>query len=240
VAVLRYDKRTKVYSTQVLAQISNVTVKEEVLDDAIAAAAQLRTTPKVDARRIFIVGHSLGAMLTPRIAKLDPDLAGFVMLAAPTRPMEQLIVDQTKYLLTLNGPINAAGQKELDDITADMNRVRGLKPSVPPPTTQIFHVPASYWLDLRAYDAIATCREITIPVLILQGGRDYQVTMVDFEGWQKAMADRTNVTLKLYPMLNHTFIAGSGRSTPDEYDRPGHVADEVIEDVARFVTAVKP
>jgi dienelactone hydrolase len=239
VAVLRYEKRTKVYPAQMTAQISNLTVKEEVLDDVIAAAAQLRTTPKIDPHRIVVVGHSLGAMLTPRIAALDPNLAGFVMMAAPTRPLEQLFLDQTKYLLTLNGPLDAAGHKQLDQVAAEVKRVQELKPSDAPSTTQLLNAPASYWLDLRAYDSIAACRSIARPVLILQGGRDYQVTTVDFEGWQKALTGRKNVTLKMYPALNHPFIAGTGKSTPSEYDKPGHVDEQVIDDVARFVQQIK-
>ncbi len=74
-------------------------------------------------------------------------------------------------------------------------------------------------------------------MLVLQGGRDYQVTTANFERWQTALADRTDVETKLYPSLNHLFMEGSGKSTPEEYQRPGHVANQVIEDIARWLTA---
>ena len=53
-----------------------------------------------------------------------------------------------------------------------------------------------------------------MPMLILQGERDYQVTMADLHGWRDALSDRTDVTIKSYPALNHLFIAGEGKSTP--------------------------
>ena len=85
IAVLRYEKRTKVYEKE-LAGTRDMTIKDEVLDDALAALGLLRATPGVDRRRVFVAGHSLGALLAPRIAVLDGSLAGVVLLAAPSRP----------------------------------------------------------------------------------------------------------------------------------------------------------
>jgi len=59
--------------------------------------------------------------------------------------------------------------------------------------------------------------------------------MADFEGWKKALVGRSNITLKSYPALYHLFIAGSGPSTPAEYQQPGHVSEEVIADVAAWI-----
>ncbi|HYO12573.1 MAG TPA: YCF48-related protein, partial [Thermoanaerobaculia bacterium] len=95
--------------------------------------------------------------------------------------------------------------------------------------------PASYWLDLRGYHPPAVARELKQPFLILQGERDYQVTMEDYELWRKALADRKNVTFKAYPDLNHLFMEGKGKATPEEYGRPGHVAAGVVEDVAGWI-----
>jgi fermentation-respiration switch protein FrsA (DUF1100 family) len=72
-------------------------------------------------------------------------------------------------------------------------------------------------------------------MLILQGERDYQVTMEDFKKWNAALGGRSNVTLKSYPGLNHLFIAGTSRSTPLEYDQPGHVDERVIDDIASWI-----
>ena len=74
-----------------------------------------------------------------------------------------------------------------------------------------------------------------VPLLVLQGERDYQVTLDDFAGWKKALAGR-KATLKSYPELNHLFMDGKGKATPAEYGKAGHVAKAVIDDVAAWIT----
>ncbi|MRR30889.1 hypothetical protein EG834_11325, partial [bacterium] len=93
----------------------------------------------------------------------------------------------------------------------------------------------AYWLDLMAYDPVSTAASLDMPMLILQGERDYQVTMTDFAAWQTALSGRQKVTLKSYPALNHLFIAGQGPSLPAEYQLAGHVDAAVIDDIASWI-----
>ncbi len=96
IAVLRYDKRTRTHGNRV-AGLRDFTVKEEVIDDALAAVKKMRETRGVRADRVFVLGHSLGGMLAPRIAAGDPSIAGLIVMAGAARPLEQAIVDQTRY-----------------------------------------------------------------------------------------------------------------------------------------------
>lgn len=96
-------------------------------------------------------------------------------------------------------------------------------------------VSAHYWLDLRGYKPEEVAKTLKEPILILQGGRDYQVTRADFEGWKQALSSKRNVVFKLYPELNHLFIAGEGKSTPTEYGKAGHVSEQVINDIANWI-----
>jgi uncharacterized protein len=73
-------------------------------------------------------------------------------------------------------------------------------------------------------------------MLFLQGERDFQVTLNDFSKWKSALGERRDVTLRSYPALNHLFIAGSGPSLPAEYPVPGYVADDVIRDIAGWIS----
>jgi dienelactone hydrolase len=229
VVVLRYEKRTRQYPAK-MAAMEKLTVREETVEDAVRAAAALRAQPEVDAKRVFVLGHSLGGNLAPRIAQADAKLAGLVLLAGSVRPLEDAVLEQSEYL--------GATPADLQTMRAQVAKVKALEPGdedAPPVRVGPVSAPVSYWLDLKAYDPTAVAKKLTIPMLILQGERDYQVSMKDFELWKSAAGSRKNVTLRSYPALNHLFIAGEGKSLPTEYNKPGHVAPEVIDDIAKFV-----
>lgn len=126
IAVLRYEKRSRAHGPQ-MAALASMTVKDEVVDDALAAAALLRASPKIDPARVFVLGHSLGGMLVPRIAAGDPNLAGAIVMAGAARPLEQAIVEQTKYLAGADGTVTADEQKQIDDAAKVAGEVRALE-----------------------------------------------------------------------------------------------------------------
>jgi len=214
IAVLRYDKRTLAHPRECTA-MHNFTVNQETVEDAVRAAALLRRQEHVDPRRVFVLGHSLGGNMAPRIMQADPKLAGAIVLAGNVRPIEELIVEQVEYLST------AASKEQLDALKRD-------------PWKALPGIPESYRSDLKGYNPVDLARRSQIPMLILQGERDYQVTMKDFALWKSGLAGRRDVTLRSFPALNHLFIAGEGKSTPQEYDKPAHVAPEVIDAIATW------
>ncbi|HEV3253938.1 MAG TPA: alpha/beta fold hydrolase [Candidatus Acidoferrales bacterium] len=242
VAVLRYVKRTQQYGVQSSTEPNALTVNDETVDDARTAAALLAKQPGIDPRRVYVVGHSLGGMMGPRIASGDAAIAGLILLAGNTRPLEVLILDQLRYIATL--------QREPKDkeevrqrITAAEETAREIESPDLKPGMMVSvlgtKAPASYFLDLRDYHPAEVAAKLTIPILILQGGRDYQVTSADFEGWQKALAGHSNATLKMYPAMSHLFIAGTGAASPEDYKKPGHVSEEVIRDMAAWIATGK-
>lgn len=234
IAVLRYDKRSKVYAGKV-ANLANLTVKQEVIDDALTAVNTLRAQPRIDPTRLFVLGHSLGAMLIPRIAAGDESLAGVIVLAGAARPLEQAILDQTRYLATAQGASTPAAQARIDDAEKLVATVRALTPEDAKSPKLIFGAPASYWLDLRGYDPPTAAKSVTQPMLVLQGERDYQVTMDEYARWKTALASKANATFHSYPALNHLFIAGTGKSLPAEYETAGHVDEAVVRDIGEWI-----
>lgn len=233
IAVLRYDKRSFVEPERFTGHV--YTVQEEVLDDALAAAEHLHFVSELDSSRIFVLGHSLGGMLAPRIAKLDPRIAGLILLAAPTRPLTEVIREQIEYLARQDSVNMPPAQREAT--IAELARIAELTDSAVAETVQILGAPPAYWLDLRAYNQIAVASALNVPMLILQGTRDFQVTAQDFAGWERMLAGRKDVTLKRYSGLNHLFMEGKGPSTFAEYQRPGHVSAAVIADIAEWILA---
>ncbi len=239
IAVLRYDKRTKVYGAKIVADPkfeAGLTVKEETIDDALAAAALLRETAKVDKARVFILGHSLGGFLMPRIALAAKPLglAGFISLAGLTRPLDDTILRQVMYLS--GGDTSEETRKRLEGLKADVARLKALVPADKGSTVKLLGAMPTYWLDLRGYNPPELAKSVAKPMLILQGSRDYQVTTEDFKNWKTALGSRQDVELHLYPKLNHFFFEGQGLPTPNEYIQiHGSVAPYVIGDIAAWI-----
>jgi hypothetical protein len=242
IVVFRYTKRTLKYGDQSNADPAKLTVDDETMSDARVAAALVGKQPKVDPKRVFVVGHGLGGYLAPRIAADDPQIAGIVMLAANTRPLEQLLLDEVHYLIANSGTAPTADdQKQIAAVEEGVKKIES--PDLKPGETITLlasALPSSYWLDLRSYNPIAAAEALKIPMLILQGERDFQVPpATNFDQWKTALAGRANVNLKSYPNLNHLFFTGSGPSLPQEYEKPGHVDDQVVTDIAAWITSGK-
>jgi len=228
VAVLRYDKRS--FACDVAGPI---TLDELVVNDALAALDRLEAHERIDPR--IVVGHSLGGMAAPRIAARAGDLAGAVMLAANVRPLHEMIVAQTEYLVELDGRVTDAERRILDERRAAADRIDS--GSVPAEET-VLGAPGAFWNSLAEYDQVDTAESVSIPLYFLQGDRDYQVPPKgNFERWKAALGDEEAVAFELYDDLNHLFMPGSGRATPDEYTRPNNVAERVVEDLAEWAKA---
>ena len=236
IAVLRYDKRTKVFARQIAATINTLTVKEETIDDAIAAVNWLRQNEQIDAQRIYVLGHSLGGMVIPRIGKLDPKIAGFIIMAGNARPLEDLILDQYAYIFSLDDKLTDTEKAHLEQIKKQVANVKDptLSPDTPAADLPL-GLPAAYWLDLQEYKPASLAKELSQPMLILQGGRDYQVTKADYDLWKDALSLKKNVTFKWYENLNHLFISGKGKITPSEYEKSGYVDETVIKDISTWI-----
>lgn len=235
VAVLRYDKRTYLYGNQ-LAQLTDITVQDETIDDVVYALDYLQTLDNIDTEHIYIAGHSLGGYLIPRIAAQTPEAAGYILLAASARPMEDLLLEQTEYILSLEKSLDDTSKEKLLKQTQDMvNTIKALTPDSEYTADQLGGIPASYWLDLKNYDPIAEVQGINKSFLVLQGGRDYQVTKTDYDLWQSAFGEYSDVHFRFYDNLNHLFMSGTGKSVPNEYQQKNTVDTVVGKDIANFV-----
>ncbi len=236
IVVLRYDKRTKVYGQQMSALA--FTLKEETIDDAVRALALLRAQPETDPKRVFILGHSLGGYAVPRIARLDGNkLAGAILLAANARRIEDVSIAQAEAMVAAKGGPSADEKLRIEAMKKDAAQVRALDAAGKHPGI-LLGLPAEYFLDLKRYDAVTEAKRLGLPMLILQGDRDFQVTMTDFNLWKSGLAGTKNITLHDYPTLNHLFLSGDGPSSPAEYQKGGNVSQTVIEDVAAWIKRI--
>ncbi len=238
IAVLRYEKRTKEHRRMI--EWERLTVDEETVDDALAAVKLLRETPRIDPKKIYLLGHCLGGMLAPRIAARDKKIAGIIIFAGASRPFEDVLLSRVEYLLSLRGDAPSPADKAaLENLRAQAARVKNGSLSDATPSADLPQgLPASYWLSLRGYDPPGEARQLNRPILVLQGGRDYQVTAADFEGWKKALDGRKGAQFEWYPACNHLFVSGEGMSTPEEYlQRRKTVEGPVLDRIAVWIRA---
>ena len=233
IAVLRYDKRTHAAPGSVAGH--PMTVEREVIADALAALEVVRRASHVDPRRVVLLGHSLGGALAPEIALRDGAVAGVVLLApGGARSTAEVLGDQLAHLDRVSGGSRsqlAAVRPLLDALAA-----RALAPDA-----DALGVPASYWYDLEDRSPLDAAGAVTVPMLALFGGRDYQVPEVDAARWAAALHGLPAAAVRRFPTLDHLFREGAGMATPADYlTRGAPVSGAVVDALGEWIGALPP
>ncbi|MCL2589229.1 MAG: alpha/beta fold hydrolase, partial [Oscillospiraceae bacterium] len=248
VAVIRYDKRTFTHGLQMMEELgSSLTVWEESIEDALFAAELLRADPRIDADRIYIIGHSLGGILAPRIYAADGDFAGLVLMGASPRPLLEVIVEQMRASIASAIEMGLVEEADMTDMRADMDVLEDLLdtlPDMPQEEARELQLPmtgafAYYFQDLMIHSFARYAADITVPVLVMQGGRDFQVpTDPDFALLQELFAGRDDVTFLLFADLNHSFIPSTATNFVEHASsvmEAGHVYTPALQDMIDWI-----
>ncbi len=236
IAVLRYDKMRFTYPerTQKLIEEGKFTVYDDVVDDAVMALKYLENVEGIDKQRIYLLGYGFGGNQSPRILKAYPNLKGLVLLGAYVSPLQELMLKQYDYLLHLEDKVDARSQEIYDralEFSEQIAKDNFNEKSVIDEIGSL-GMPYSYWVDLRTYNPATELAKTELPILVLQAERDYETDMLEFNLWQQSLTKAEFIT---YPHLNHLFIAGSGQSTPTEYQNQAQVNSQVISDITTFI-----
>ena len=238
IASLRYDKRTFAYGKK-MAKIKDMTVKEETIEDAWLAIELLKKDTRIDPDRIFILGHSMGAMLAPRIDAEGGDVRGLIMLAGSPLRLEEIVLRQLsqssggnillKWIIGLEQKIftrKFVGLYQMSDEEAKKQKFAG-------------NLSLYYFKEMGQKRAVDYLLENDKPVLIMQGGKDFQVLAEDdFRIFKRELTERKNTCFKLYPDLDHCFVTAiydDILKASKEYSVERHIGEDVIQDIASFV-----
>lgn len=232
IATIRYHKRY--YQYPELAP-DHLTISDEVLDDAATAIAMAGELDSVDPEAIFLIGHSLGGMLAPEIARANPQIRGFISLAGSPRHLADILYDQNVDALNQMEDVNEVqAQASLAMLRQMVEQAK--EASDLEDTDMLLGAPLSYWASLNALDAAGAAKELRIPMLFLQGTADFQVKWeTDFAAWQTALEGHPNVRFQTYEGLNHLFMPTNGKTDVSEYEIPGQMDAKVIGDMAAFI-----
>lgn len=237
IGVLRYDKRVFAHRDKWISEQEELTVYDETIDDIVYAYNYILDNKDINSTGVYVLGHSLSGYLMPRIANEIPNANGYIVFAGPARPMEDLLVYQIPYLSNLDGNITDEEQKQIDYYRSVYDKVKTMDESSNYTTADLGGLGKDYYLDLKDYKPTIAAKDITKPMLILQGKRDYQVTLEDFNMWKESLESKDNVTFKLYDGLNHIFMKGEGTPNPDEYFLPSQVDEKVIDDISEWISS---
>ena len=241
IASIRYDKRSFAHGRKLLRDKSRpLTVKEESIEDAILATELLRKDKRIDPENIFIIGHSMGGMLAPRIDAEGGNYRGLVLLAGTPRKLEEVMLGQTKAITdelpVLLRPLLKKQAEKLQstfDGMYDLTDAQAQKKKVAGGTT------VYYFKEMGEHPAENYLRELEKPLLILQGEKDVQVKPdIDFAAYRELLKAKTNVTFRLYEGLNHAFVpavCGKISKATKEFSKEQHIGENVIADIAGWI-----
>jgi uncharacterized protein len=243
IAAVRYDKRTFVYGKQ-MRNDGGMSVKEETIEDAVLAAELLRNDSRIDSNRIFIIGHSMGGMLAPRIDAEGGNFAGLIIVAGSPRTLDEIMISQNEVVLdSLNRFVRFIAQKQVAALASKFENIYNLSDEEAKSTPVMGkHLMAYYFKESGENRPSKYLKELDKPIFILQGEKDVQASIEkDFNAYKQLLGDRTNVAFKLYPNLNHLMmpsIYGELLKVQKEYKIAQKVDQQVINDIAEWILAV--
>lgn len=237
IASLRYHKRTFSYGRKMVKQ--EATIREETIEDACFALDLLKSDPRIDSSKIFILGHSMGAMLAPRIDAEWGYAKGLIMMAGSPCRMEEIMLRQLKQGESGNPVLKWILEMQSQKFARKFDKLYEMSDEEARKQKFPGGVSLYYFKEMGKRTAADYLLENRKPVLIMQGGKDFQALRdVDFVQFQEVLKGKNNVEYREYPQLNHVFVEAiydDILKASGEYRVERHIGDEVLDDIAEFI-----
>jgi pimeloyl-ACP methyl ester carboxylesterase len=230
IATVRVDKRGMFGSAGAIADANAVTVPDYAADvHQWAKAIRART----GARCIWVLGHSEGALVALAAAQDPVDLCGVISVAGPGRKLGDVIREQ----LHAN-PANQPILGEADAALASLEAGKHVDTSHMNPALLPLFRPAvqGFLISLFSYDPADLARRLRLPLLIVQGERDIQVSIADARA---LAAGDPKAKLVLLPTANHVLKAVASDDRAANFATYGDpslpLAPGIVDAIAAFV-----
>jgi hypothetical protein len=172
-----------------------------------------------------------------------PWVDGGVVFSGNTRRFEDLIEYQYDYLLNLDGKLTKEEAQEIERIGENAEKIRNQEYSNTTPAKDLLaYWPGKFWKSIDAYKPTqVVSNNDKTEFFILQGEKDYQITMVDYSIWREEVGTKDNVKMMSFPNLTHLFTpTESKKPGPSDYFMPHNVDEQVILEIADWIKLVVP
>ena len=230
VSTVRIDKRGLFGSKAAIADPNKVTIADYATDVHSWIAAIRHET---GAQCVWVLGHSEGALIALAAAQQPRDMCGVILVSGAGRKLSDVIREQLRSN-PANAPVLDSAMDALDklergehvDVTNMNPALLGLfRPQV-----------QDFLIDDFRHDPAKLASAVTLPMLIVQGERDIQVSVADAKALAAA---QPKAKLVLVPAMNHVLkdVATDDRAANvATYADPSLPVDETLVDaIAGFV-----
>lgn len=247
IATLRYDKRTYTYgATMTAEEIQALTVEEETIQDAISAGKLLAQNPSVDPARVVLLGHSMGAMLAPRIAsEAQGVFKAMIMIAGTPKSLLDIALAQNyDAAAKLTGEQQTAAQAQIEAFAAQVNALKAATNADAARQITIGGVNGYYFWEMMQVDTIKLIKKLRLPTYIVQGNADFQISLENgIEAYEDEIPYKYSfVDFQIFRKLNHLLMSYTGpaenKGTVAEYDTPATLDKGAGRALADWVLAL--
>lgn len=160
-------------------------------------------------------------------------VAGLVLLAAPARPLLDIVIEQNRRLAVLDD--GKTSDAERDAINALVQQVRGVRDAATDARRRPMGLSGGLLAQRRRRGRGGRSTAGDLPMLVLQGARDIQVVDADWQRWKESTFHDGSRSHSSCSTVNHLGIAGDGDGSLAEYQQPGHVDATLIDEVAAWI-----
>ena len=260
IAVLRVDDRG-IGGTD-LGSLS--ATSENFAGDVLAGVGFLKQRKEIDPKMIGLIGHSEGGMIAPMAAARSKDVAFIVLLAGLGQRGEDVIytqtemifkaqgthVDTTRHSIALAKKINAIVKTETDEKRIEQRineEIAAYDRTLGDLQKQLFEPAAAgvkaympmyktpWYRYFITYDPAPVLKNVSVPVLALNGELDLQVAAKEnlhLIGAGLKAGGNEEVTIKSFPKLNHLFQT-SQTGLMSEY---GQIEETISPEILKTVS----
>lgn len=238
IASIRYDKRSFTHARK-MKKAGLITVKEEAIEDAVLAAELIKKDPRIDAGRVFLLGHSMGAMIAPRVDAEGGNFRGLILMAGTPRTLEEVLADQNEAVRErAKGLVKWLVGKQVEKLTRKLDGLYEMSDEEAKGVAFGGGVTLYYFKEMGSHPAGDYLKTSEKPLLVMQGSKDFQVSVEKDFNLYKELLEGKEATFKLYEGLNHVFVPAvtdNIMKLKQEYGKERHIGAEIFDDIAEWI-----